>query len=381
MATDTQYDDAWFEGAKRSVESWYWHGVPTLFRCPHDEDPANCDIALVGVPHSSGNGSTERDQHLAPRAMRHVSGIYHRAHNGFGIIPWDVCRINDLGDVPLPEAMVNDVCVRHIEAFYKRLDRAGTCPVSIGGDHAITGPILKAIAGENARLSGGRKAALIHFDSHTDAYEQMPHWLGSVRSAARPSNSDCRAPGSDGRRPRRRTPHPLAAPSVAEVLPELRLSRRPDGDARVGIGDGRDDASRSLQIGIRGNTSSLDYRAASDDLGYRVVHMKEYRELGVERTIDLIRERVGDAPAYITFDMDAFDPTVAPAAANIQPDATGFFMEEVLAILDGLRGLEVIGGDVVCIVPTKDNPNNITSLNGMVVMFEQIALIADRLKG
>ncbi len=337
MATDTQYDDAWFEGAKRSVESWYWHGVPTLFRCPHDEDPANCDIALVGVPHSSGNGSTERDQHLAPRAMRHVSGIYHRAHNGFGIIPWDVCRINDLGDVPLPEAMVNDVCVRHIEAFYKRLDRAGTCPVSIGGDHAITGPILKAIAGENARLSGGRKAALIHFDSHTDAYEQMPHWLGSVRSAAH---------------------------WAAYLVRECHV-----------------DASRSLQIGIRGNTSSLDYRAASDDLGYRVVHMKEYRELGVERTIDLIRERVGDAPAYITFDMDAFDPTVAPAAANIQPDATGFFMEEVLAILDGLRGLEVIGGDVVCIVPTKDNPNNITSLNGMVVMFEQIALIADRLKG
>lgn len=337
MADDTLYDDAWFESAKRSVDNWYWHGVPTLFRCAYDEDPANCDIALVGVPHSSGNGSTERDQHLAPRAMRNVSGFYHRAHNGFGIVPWDVCRINDLGDVPLPEAMVNDVCVQHIEAFYKRLDLAGTCPVSIGGDHAITGPILKAIAGENARLSRGRKAALIHFDSHTDAYEQMPHWLGSVRSAAH---------------------------WAAYLVRECHV-----------------DASRSLQIGIRGNTKTLDYRAASDDLGYRVVHMQEYRKLGVERTIDLIRERVGDSPAYITFDMDAFDPTIAPAAANIQPDATGFFMEEVLAILDGLRGLEVIGGDVVCIVPTKDNPNNITSLNGMVVMFEQIALIADRLKG
>ena len=337
MASDIQYDDAWFEGAKRSVNNWYWHGVPTLFRCIHDEDPANCDIALVGVPHLSGNGSTERDQHLAPRAMRHVSGFYQRAHNGFGIIPWEICRINDLGDVPLPEAMVNDVCVEHIEAYYKRLDAAGTFPVSIGGDHAITGPILKAIAGEGARLSGGRQAALVHFDAHTDAYEQMPHWLGSRRSAAH---------------------------WAAYLVRECHV-----------------DASRSVQIGIRGNTKTLDYRAASDDLGYRVVHMKEYRELGVERTIDLIRERVGDAPAYITFDMDAFDPTVAPAAANIQPDGTGFFMEEVLAILDGLRGLEVIGGDVVCIVPTKDNPNNITSLNGMVIMHEQISLIADRLKG
>jgi arginase family enzyme len=84
--------------------------------------------------------------------------------------------------------------------------------------------------------------------------------------------------------------------------------------------------------------SSIDDRAASDALGDRAVHMKEYRALGVERTIDRIRERVGDAPAYITFGLGAFDPTAAPAAANIQPDATGFFMEEALAILDGPRG-------------------------------------------
>ncbi|MFP6743142.1 MAG: arginase family protein [Alphaproteobacteria bacterium] len=337
MTDLSKYDDAWFEKAENSVNNWYWHGVPTLFRCPYDNDPANCDIGLVGVPHSSGNGSTERDQHLAPRAMRHVSGFYQRAHNEFGIVPWDVCRINDMGDVPLPEAMVNDVCVEHMEAFFKRLDRAGTYPVSIGGDHAITGPILKAIAGENGNLSGGRKAALVHFDSHTDAYEQMPHWLGSKRSAAH---------------------------WAAYLVRECHV-----------------DATRSVQIGIRGNTKTLDYREASDDLGYRIVSMKEYHTIGVERTIDLIRERVGDSPVYITFDMDAFDPSIAPAAANIQPDGTGFFMEETLAILDGLRGLEVIGGDVVCIVPTKDNPNNITSLNGMVIMHEQISLIADRLKG
>ena len=335
MPKEDRYDDAWFEKARQSVSNWYWWGVPTLFRCPYDEDPANCDIALVGVPHSSGNGSTERDQHLAPRAMRHVSGFYRRAHNNFRIVPWEVCRINDMGDVPLPEAMVNDVSVVHIEAFYKRLDAAGTLPVSIGGDHSITGPILKAIAGPNANITGGRPAALVHFDAHTDAYEQMPHWLGSVRSAA----------------------HWAAY-----------LAR-----------EGNVDATRSVQIGIRGNTASLDYRDASYDIGYRVIEMQEYRTLGVERTIEIIRERVGDAPVYITFDMDALDPTVAPAAANIQPDGTGFIMEEVLAILDGLRGLEVIGGDVVCIVPTKDNPNNITSLNGMVIMHEQLSLIADRL--
>ena len=67
------------QAAAKSSQSWYWWGIPTLFRCPWNEDPAACDIALVGVPHSTGNGSTERDQHLGPRAVRHVSGYYRRA--------------------------------------------------------------------------------------------------------------------------------------------------------------------------------------------------------------------------------------------------------------------------------------------------------------
>ena len=85
------------------MEPWYWWGLPTFYKCPWNGDPAACDIGLVGVPHSSGNGSTERDQHLAPRAVRHMSGWYRRAHQKFGFRPWDEFRIHDLGDVPLPE--------------------------------------------------------------------------------------------------------------------------------------------------------------------------------------------------------------------------------------------------------------------------------------
>ncbi|MEO1458856.1 MAG: arginase family protein, partial [Pseudomonadota bacterium] len=82
----------------------YWWGVPTLFACPHIEDPAGCDIALVGIPHSTGNGTTERDQHLGPRAVRNVSALQRRVHMGFGLDPWEAVRVADLGDVPLPEA-------------------------------------------------------------------------------------------------------------------------------------------------------------------------------------------------------------------------------------------------------------------------------------
>jgi guanidinopropionase len=91
------------------METMYWWGIPTLFRCKNDPDPKNCDIALVGVPHSTGNGTTECDQHLGPRAVRHVSAGLRRVHLDMQINPWEKKIINDLGDVPLPEANNNKV--------------------------------------------------------------------------------------------------------------------------------------------------------------------------------------------------------------------------------------------------------------------------------
>ena len=156
--------------ARKQMERWYWWGIPTFFRCPWNEAPDAGDIAVLGIPHSSGNGSTERDQHLGPRAVRHVSALYRRGHGRFGLVPWDVCNIVDAGDVPLPEAMVNDISVRHIELYARRFAEAGTRLVSIGGDHSITGPLLKAVGGPQSPMTGGRPVALVHFDSHTDSY-------------------------------------------------------------------------------------------------------------------------------------------------------------------------------------------------------------------
>jgi guanidinopropionase len=328
------------ETARRSAESWYWWGVPTLFRCPWNEDPAACDIALVGVPHSSGNGSTERDQHLGPRAVRHVSGFYRRAHGVHGFAPFETARIHDMGDVPLPEAMNNEACVRDIEAFFARLDAAGTRPVSIGGDHSVTGPILKAVAGPGRRLSGGRPAALVHFDAHTDSYETMPHWLGARRSAAH-----------------------WAAYTAREAAV---------------------DPARSLQIGMRGHPSSAIHGARVGEtslaLGYRVMPMDEAERLGVDGVVAAIRERVGDAPVYITFDLDCLDPSVAPGVSNLEPGFGGFSIREATRILQGMKGLDVIGADVVCLMPTKDSPNQITAQVAMVIMFELLSLIALRLR-
>ena len=131
--------------------------------------------------------------------------------------------------------------------------------------------------GEGARLTGGKKAVFLHFDAHTDAYEQVPHFLGAVKSAAH----------------------------WASWL----------------VRDGYVDAGHSVQIGMRGNPRTLDWRKPSEELGYEVVTMDRYREIGPEATMALIDERIGDAPLYITFDLDCLDPTVAPAVANLEAAA------------------------------------------------------------
>ncbi len=321
------------EQDRMMVEGLYWWVIPTLFRCPLERDPGNCDIALVGVPHSTGNGTTERDQHLGPRALRDVSAMSRRVHTQFELDPWNRCRIRDMGDVPLPEANDNEACIQRITDFYKPIDAARVRPVSVGGDHAVTGGIMQAIAGEGAKLTEGKKAAFLHFDAHTDAYEQIPHFLGAKKSAAH-----------------------WAAYLVRQ---------------------GQIDAARSVQIGMRGNPRTLDWRKPSVELGYEMITMERYREIGPQATMAIIRQRIGDAPLYITFDLDCLDPTVAPAVANLEAGCQGFLIDEVMRLLRCVRGKNIIGGDVVCMMPTKDHPNKITAHTAAAVMFEIVSLIAD----
>ncbi|MCP4876214.1 MAG: agmatinase [Gammaproteobacteria bacterium] len=318
---------------KMMLESLYWWDIPTLFRCPIERDPEQLDIALVGVPHSTGNGTTERDQHLGPRAVRDVSVMARRVHTEFQLDPWNSCRIGDMGDVPLPEANDNERCVERMTDFFRTIDAAGTRPVSIGGDHAITGGIIQAIAGEGARLTGGRKAAFLHFDAHTDAYEQVPHFLGAKKSAAH-----------------------WAAYLV-----------------RAGLID----SAHSVQIGMRGNPRTLDWWKTSSDLGYEVIPIKRYRELGSQKVMQMIGERIGDTPLYITFDLDCMDPLVCPGVANLEVGIQGFQVDEVMELLRCVRGKNIIGGDVVCLMPTRDSPNRQTAHFASAVMFEILSLITD----
>ena len=131
---------------------------------------------------------------------------------------------------------------------------------------------------------------------------------------------------------------------------------------------------------MRGNPRTLDWRKPSEELGYEVISIDRYRAVGPEETMTIIDERIGDAPAYVTFDLDCLDSTVAPAVANLEAGCGGFSIDEVMRLLRSVRGKNVIGGDVVCLMPTKDHPNQITAHTAAAIMFEIVSLIADGLR-
>jgi len=152
------------------MNNLYWWGIPTLFRCKH-EPLDRQDIVLAGVPHSTGNGTTERDQHLGPRAVRNVSSVLRRVHNGFKIDPWSAASIADIGDVPFPKANDNEDCIEQISKYYRAVDEAGARPVSVGGDHSITGGIVQALG--KGKICNGEPVCFLHLDAHTDDQGQV----------------------------------------------------------------------------------------------------------------------------------------------------------------------------------------------------------------
>ena len=323
---------------KSVMDNLYWWGVPTLFRAPHHElntpEFQAADLALVGVPHSAGNGTTERDQHLGPRAVRNVSALQRRAHIDFQIDPWAQASIIDAGDVPFPRANDNEDCIQRITDFYSQIDEAGIRPVSIGGDHSITGGIVQALG--NGKLAGGEPICFLHLDAHTDVFTTVDHFLGAEKSAAH----------------------------WGAYLAD----------------QGQVDPKGSMQIGLRGHPRTLDWLQPSYDYGYNVVTMKDYRKRGAADVLAQIKDVLNGRPVYITFDLDCLDPSVAPAVSNIEPGVTGFSMDEAVELVRGVRGMNIIGGDVVCMMPTKDTPNQITAMVGAAIMFEIISMIAENTK-
>ena len=294
--------------------------IATFMRAPLAGSLADVDIGLIGVPTDLGVTNRPGARH-GPREIRNASSLMRTYNLALGVNPYELCRIADLGDVHLSHRFDLERQNADIEAFYRKVHEAGIRPVSAGGDHSITYPIFRGIAAAGA-------LGMVHVDAHTDTWGEF---YGSKFTHGAPF--------------------------------------------RLAVEAGLLDPRRTIQIGIRGGQNYLDGIEFSRDHGMRVVFMEEFAQIGVERVIQLAREVVGDRPTYVSFDVDGLDPVYAPGTGT--PEIGGISTLEAQRLLRGLRGLDLVGGDVVEVAPPYD-PSGNTALVGATMMFEILCLIADR---
>jgi guanidinopropionase len=310
----------------------HWHGLPTFLNCPADLARREAEIGLVGAPIAAGN-TIERGQYLGPRAVRTMSMGHRRANRAFRFDPFAACRIRDLGDAPVANGLEANVLHEDLMAFFAQIDRARIRPVTVGGDHSVSIAVLRAIAGAGSRV--GAPVGLVHFDAHTDY---------------------CPSPATD---------HIIHAASFHQV-----------------VNDGSVDPGRMVQIGVRGPMAVLEQDEPALEAGVRVVEQVELDEVGPDAVAAEARRVVGDGPVYVSFDMDTLDPVYAPAVSD--PEAEGMSVKDALSILRGLRGLDIIGADVVEFCPAHDtrggpSGGGLTTYHATTIFYELVSLIADRL--
>ena len=293
--------------------------IATFMRAPLADSLDNVDIGLIGVPTDLGVTNRPGARH-GPREIRNSSSLMRTFNLGMNINPYKLCRIADLGDVKFSHRYDLNKQAQEIESFFQRIVENNILPVSAGGDHSITYPILKAIAKKES-------VGMVHIDAHTDTWGEI--WGSKFTHGA-----------------------PFRLAVEAGVL----------------------DPKRTIQIGIRGGQNFMDGIEFSQSHGMRVVFMDEFSFLGVDKIIKEARDVVGEGKTYISFDVDGLDPVYAPGTGT--PEVGGITTLEAQQLLRGLKGLNLIGGDVVEVAPPFDNTGN-TALVGATMMFEILTLIAD----
>lgn len=295
-------------------------GFPTLLDAPWRAidwtrpDLSGLDVALLGVPMDLG--ITNRNGcRFGPRALRAIERIGPYNHV-LRTMPTRELAVADIGDVPFRSRF--DLAGSHedIEATVARIVAAGVVPLSVGGDHSITLPILRAVGRE-------RPVGMIHIDAHCDTSGPF---------------DNCRF--------------------------------HHGGPFRQAVLDGVLDPARTIQIGIRGASEYLwEFSYAS---GMTVIHAEEVTGLGIEAIVERARAVVGDGPTYLSFDIDSLDPAFAPGTGT--PEIGGLTTREAQALLRGLKGLSIVGGDVVEVAPQYDATTN-TAHAGAQMLFEILSLL------
>jgi agmatinase len=306
-----------FQGGER--RKWPFADAAAFIGAPYRPearelaDFGGLEIALVGVPMDLGV-TNRAGARLGPRAVRAVERIGPYEHV-LKMAPLAECRAADIGDAPMRSRFSLESCHEDIEAFYRRLVEVGVVPLSVGGDHSITHPILKAVGAR-------RPVGMLHIDAHCDTsgpYEGSKFHHG--------------------------------------------------GPFRQAVLDGVLEPERVIQIGIRGASEYL--WEFSYESGMTVIHAEEAAEMGMAAVAAKARQILGAGPVYVSFDVDSLDPGFAPGTGT--PEVGGLAPREVLAILRGCVGLDVVGGDVVEVAPQYDATSN-TAQCGAQVLFTMTGL-------
>ena len=298
-------------------------GVPSFMRLPHVpfEHPrfGEVEIGLIGAPWDGGTTNRPGARH-GPRQLRDLSTMIRAMNGETWVAPFEMVNCADLGDVPPNPGDLMDSMAR-MEAFYSRVVAAGIRPLTGGGDHLCSLPILRAVAKD-------RPVGFIQFDSHTDL-------------------NDC----------------------------YFGTSRYNHGTPfRRAIEEGLIDPKRYCLIGIRGTAYGREDWDFADSVGIRIIPIGEYHARGAEDVMNEAREIVGAAPVYVTYDIDFVDPTFAPGTGT--PEVGGPNSWEALQVARGLRGLDIVGADLVEVSPPFDASGG-TAWLGISLMFEMLCSMAE----
>jgi len=294
-------------------------GPSTFCRLPELRDVPYCDVAILGIPFDSGT-SYRPGARFGPQAIRQASRhLRTNFHPAYDTEPFKTIQVADAGDVACNPYNIEEA-IAQIEAAADELYQKAPVIVSLGGDHTIAVPLLRAAN----KVAG--QVALVHFDAHLDTWDT---YFG--------------APYTHG------TPFRRAAEE----------------------GLFNDDAS--MHVGIRGPLYSPDDLAKDAELGFKIVHCDELESHGVEHVVKRIRERVGDQPLYLSIDIDVLDPAHAPGTGT--PEIAGITSRELIGIIRGLQGLNLVAADVVEVAPAYDHAE-ITSLAAATIAFEMVNLVA-----
>jgi len=298
-------------------------GVPTFMRLPHltPEHPRYADVrmGLVGVPWDGGTTNRPGARH-GPRQLRDYSTMIRVMNPVTGVNPFALANCADLGDVSPNPVDIQDNLDR-ITQFYETMKAQGIAPMTAGGDHLVTLPILRALA-EDAPVG------LIQFDSHTDLFDS---YFGGHKFTH----------GTPFRR------------AIEENLV---------------------DPGRFVQVGIRGTAYNTEDTEWGAEQGVRIIRIEEVFERGIPHVMAEVREIVGAGPTYCTYDIDFVDPTFAPGTGT--PEIGGPNSFQAQQVIRELRGLNLVGADLVEVAPPFD-PSGGTAWLGISLMFELMCVLSE----